>query len=129
MSTGGDTGWPDLLLNKVREIRDPVEITQVVTHLLDALGALLVAVITGAEYVDTVEAWARGDSSPDPAQEQTLRIAWEVVQLLTDVDSAETVRAWFNGMSPELDDAAPALLLRADPERVLRAARYFRAVG
>jgi hypothetical protein len=39
------------------------------------------------------------------------------------------VRAWFMGMNPELDDQAPARVLRREPERVLQAARQFLAGG
>jgi hypothetical protein len=42
---------------------------------------------------------------------------------------SETVRAWFVGMNPDLDDQAPALLLGDDPHAVLLAARSFLANG
>ena len=43
--------------------------------------------------------------------------------------SIETVRAWFVGMNPDLDDRAPALVLGEDPVGVLQAARAFLAHG
>ena len=51
----------------------------------------------------------------------------QVVQLLLQVDSAETVRAWFSGMNPDLDDRPPATVLADEPGRVLQAARAFLA--
>jgi hypothetical protein len=38
-----------------------------------------------------------------------------------------TIQAWFCGMNPELNDQAPALVIRDDPGEVLLAARAFLA--
>jgi hypothetical protein len=61
--------------------------------------------------------------------EQRLRHAFQIVQLLLERESAETVRAWLVGMNPELEDRAPVLLLAEEPTRVLQAARAFLAHG
>ena len=52
--------------------------------------------------------WARGLRSPHPDAERRLRDAYQVVGLLLEYDAPETVRAWFGGMNPHLDDQAPA---------------------
>jgi hypothetical protein len=61
--------------------------------------------------------------------EQRLRQAYQGTQFLLEAEAPDTVRAWFMGMDPYLDDQAPALVLRDDPAAVLRAARAFRAGG
>src|SRR5438876_11264358 len=95
----------------------------------DVLGQRLVAVITGVADAKAVGKWARGARVPHPDAERRLRQAYQVAQLLLQVESAETVRAWFAGMNPDLDDRAPAAVLAEEPARVLQAARAFLAHG
>jgi hypothetical protein len=73
--------------------------------------------------------WERAERTPHPDAERRLRHAYQIVQLLLERESAETVRAWFVGMNPDLDDQAPVLALAEDPVRVLQAARAFLAHG
>jgi hypothetical protein len=97
--------------------------------LQQALGQRLVAVIAGVRDPKAVGEWAHGTRRPHPASEQRLRQAYQVTQFLLEAEAPDTVRAWFMGMDPYLDDQAPALVLRDDPAAVLRAARAFRAGG
>jgi hypothetical protein len=101
----------------------------IVGSLQDILGQRLVAVIAGVSDAKAVGKWARGERSPHPEAEQRLRNAYQIVQLLLERESGETVRAWLVGMNPDLDDQAPALALAKDPVGVLQAARSFRAHG
>ena len=53
---------------------------------------------------------------------------------MAEKDSRQVVQAWFQGMSPQLDDVAPATLLREEPlelggRAVLAAARAFASEG
>src|SRR5262245_7022291 len=41
-------------------------------------------------------------------------------RLLLQTEAPSTIRAWFSGMNPELDDRAPALVLADDAPRVFR---------
>ncbi len=61
--------------------------------------------------------------------ERRLPNAYQVAQVIVQTESPETVRAWFIGMNPELDDQPPALVIVDDPLRVLQAARIFVANG
>ena len=106
-----------------------MDIPPLVRSLQDVLGQRLVAVIAGVSDVKAVGKWARGERAPHPEAELRLRHAFHVTQLLLPRESAETVRAWFVGMNPDLDDRAPALLLGDDPQAVLLAARNFLANG
>ncbi len=49
------------------------------------------------------------------------------MQLLLQREGPETVRAWFAGMNPELDDRSPASLVTTNPVAVVGAARAFLA--
>jgi hypothetical protein len=91
--------------------------------LQDVLGPGMVA------DAKAVGKWSRGERSPHPDAERRLRDAFQITQLLLQRESAETIRAWFGGMNPDLDDQAPALMLAKDPHEVLLAARNFLANG
>ena len=104
-------------------------ISQVAVYLQDVLGQRLTAVVAGVSDAKAVGKWAKGQRSPQPDSELRLRHAYQIAQLLIQHESAETVRAWFLGMNPELDDEAPAVVLGEDPQRVLQAARTFLAQG
>ena len=106
-----------------------LELPALVRSLQDVLGQRLVALIAGVSDAKAVGKWARGERSPHPDAERRLRHAFQIVQLLLQYESAETVRAWFLGMNPELADRAPALVLAEDPISVLQAARVFLAYG
>jgi hypothetical protein len=100
-----------------------------VQTLQDVLGQRLVALIAGVSDAKAVGKWARGERSPHPDTALRLRHAYQVVQLLLEYESAETVRAWFLGMNPELGDRSPALVLADDPTSAMQAARVFLAHG
>jgi len=101
----------------------------IVGSLQDVLGQRLVAIIAGVSDAKAVSKWARGGRSPHPETDQRLRNAYQIVHLLLERESPETVRAWFVGMNPDLDDQAPAMVLGKDPMGVLQAARTFLAHG
>jgi hypothetical protein len=100
-------------------------VADVATFLQDVFGQKLTALLAGIGDPKAVSQWARGERLPHPPAEQRLRRAYQVALLLLHVDSAPTVRAWFTGMNPQLDDRAPVLVLADEPERVLQAARAF----
>ena len=104
-------------------------ISQVAAYLQDVLGQRLTAVVGGASDAKAVGKWAKGVRSPQPDSELRLRHAYQMAQLLIQHESAETVRAWFLGMNPELEDEAPAVVIGEDPQRVLQAAQTFLAQG
>jgi hypothetical protein len=101
------------------------DIPGLVTFLQDLLGQKLTAIIADVTDPKAVGQWARGERRPHPDAEERLRQAYRIAHLLLRVDSAPTVRAWFRGMNPQLDDRAPALALAKEPERVMQAARAF----
>ena len=63
-----------------------------------------------------------------------LRLAYQVAGLLAERDQPRVIQAWFQGMNPQLEDWAPARMIREGaPDdvgtRVLAAARAFASVG
>ncbi|MGI8916095.1 MAG: XRE family transcriptional regulator [Chloroflexota bacterium] len=96
--------------------------------LRDLLGERLTAVIAGVTDAGALRAWTRGAAPPLEA-ERRLRHAYEIAQLLLQHEEPESVRAWFMGSEPRLDDRSPALVLGEDPAAVARAARAFLANG
>lgn len=102
---------------------------EVVLGLEGVLGQRMTAVIAGVADAKAVGKWARGERAPRSDAEQRLRDAYHIARLLLEYESPRTVRAWFVGMSPELDDRAPALVIGEEPGRVLQAARTFVAHG
>ena len=106
-----------------------LELPVLARWLQDVLGQPLVALIAGVRDPKLVGKWAKGECAPEPKGEQRLRHAFEVTLLLLERECSDTIRAWFVGMNPELDDHAPALALADDPENVLMAARTFLAHG
>src|SRR5579859_1189830 len=106
-----------------------LELRALVRSLQDVLGQRMVAVIAGVSDAKAVGKWARGERTPHPDAERRLRDAFQITQLLLQHESVATVRAWFTGMNPGLDDQSPALMLPEHPQDVLLAARNFLANG
>lgn len=106
---------------------------QVVASSLQAvLGQQLTAYIAGVREGKTVHRWATGavTATRDIAVEQRLRTAFEMTQLLLREDGPQTVRAWFIGMNPELEDEAPASAIQQGRfKEALEAALTFAAYG
>ena len=104
-------------------------LASVAAYLQEVLGQRLTAVIAGVTDAKAVGKWAKGGRKPQGDVERRLRNAYQVAQIVVQTESPETVRAWFIGMNPELDDQPPALVIADDPLRVLQAARIFVANG
>ncbi len=105
-------------------------IADVVGYLQEVLGQKLVAYIAGVADPRTVGRWAAGDRAPRAEHEQRLRSAYQTFQLLLAEESPHTVRAWFLGLNPQLNDESPAQSIRDGAFRdVLVAAKAFLAGG
>ncbi|MDB5077278.1 MAG: hypothetical protein JWO42_3457, partial [Chloroflexi bacterium] len=100
-------------------------------YLQDMLTQRLTAFICNVKDGKTVARWAQGSVSEiRPQSEQRLRAAYEIATLLLQFDSPQTVRAWFMGLNPQLDDISPATALHDGRfAEALAAARAFVAGG
>jgi hypothetical protein len=95
------------------------------------LGGVLAAYVLGVKDRKTVQRWAAGATvAIRPEHEARLRGLLEIIVLLSRFEGPETVRAWFLGMAPELDDIAPARALHDGRlPQAMNAARAFIAHG
>ena len=110
------------------------DVTELVSELREILGAKLVAYLGSVSETRAVRQWADGDRKPPAAVVRRLRLAYQVAGLLAERDQPRVIQAWFQGMNPQLDDWAPARMIReGSPDdvgtRILAAARAFAAVG
>ena len=99
---------------------------EIARFLSETLGPKLTAFIVDADP-KTVTRWTQDvRRTPQQDAEQRLRSAYQVFQLLQTVESPHTIRAWFMGMNPQLDDLSPAEALHEGKSReVMAAARAF----
>jgi len=107
---------------------------ELVSRLREDLGAKLVAYLGSVTETRAVRQWAEGTRAPSNEVINRLRTTYQISALLRQRDTASVVQAWFQGMNPQLDDVAPARLLREGDlknvgPRVLAAARAFAAAG
>jgi len=98
---------------------------------LDVLGGTLAAYVLGVKDRRTVQRWAAGAvQGMRPRYEAVLRGVHEIVVLLLRFEGQATVRAWFLGMAPELDDISPARAIHdGNLPHAMNAARAFIAHG
>lgn len=100
-------------------------IADIATHLLAHLGPSMTTALTG-KSIQTVRRYAKGSTSVPEDVEKRLRDAHMIFSYIEQVDAPATVRAWFMGMNPQLDDRSPVeLLIEGHPNDVLAAAKAF----
>lgn len=105
-------------------------IDDIAGFLQENLGQKLVAYMARIADAKTVGKWAAGTQKPRPDAESRLRAAFQIFHLLQSEESPHTVRAWFIGMNPQLDDESPAQAIREDRLRdALVAAKAYVAGG
>lgn len=114
------------------EISIRLDVAELVGQLRDLLGAQLVAYLGSVTETRAVRQWAEGTRKPPAEAIRRLRLAYQVAGLLIERDQPQVIQAWFQGMNPQLEDTAPARLIReGNPDevgpRVLAAAREFAA--
>ena len=112
--------------------RKAVELTiqDVVGYMREVLGQKLVTYIAGVSDPRAVCRWAAGERTPRAEHKQRLHCAYQTFQLLLAEESSDTVRAWFLGLNPQLDDESPAQSIHDGAFRdVLAAAKALLAGG
>lgn len=107
----------------------PIDLESIVAFLCENLGKRLLALTVGVDR-RTVDRWMTGSTQPQFDQERKLRDAYQVFRQVESVEAAPTVRAWFMGMNPQLDDLSPAEAISEGRAReTLAAARAFVNAG
>lgn len=105
-------------------------IEQITSFLEEVLGRKLVAALAGVADPKAVGRWAAGERSPRAAAEERLRVAYQVFRLLLTEESKHTIRAWFIGLNPQLNDESPVTAIRAGRfQEVMVAAKAFVSGG
>jgi hypothetical protein len=106
-----------------------VDLADQVAALKFLLGPKLMSLTMRVDPV-TVDRWVAGATQPRLDNEKRIRATYQVYELLKPVETSPTIRAWFMGMNPQLDDRSPAdSIADGDLRAVLAAARAFRAGG
>lgn len=101
---------------------------EIATFLRDHLGVQLTALLTDVD-VRTVNRWAADEGSPRDTAEK-VKSCEVVFRLLEGFEASPTIRAWFMGMNPQLDDLSPTEAIANDQYRdVMSAARAFASGG
>jgi hypothetical protein len=122
----------DLATASMQAHRTSVESStaSIAQFLQEVLGQKLVAYMAGVDDPKTVGRWASGARTPQAENETRLRQAFHVFQLLNIEESPHTIRAWFMGLNPQLDDESPAAAIRDGRARdVIIAAKAFLSGG
>jgi hypothetical protein len=109
MAGTADHARPDLEAH-AHAMRAPFP--QVAAELCELLGAKLVAYVGGVGETRAVHQWVDGDRTPSDEVQQRLRFALRVALPIAHADAPAIAQAWFQGLNPQLDDRAPARLLR-----------------
>lgn len=113
---------------ELEAVRKPI--AEIAGYLQEHLGQRPTAYLSGLENVKSVGKWAAGKVTPRAPASLRLRHAYHAARLLIEAFGDETAKAWLFGINRELDDEAPAVVLRyaTEPEDVtpvVRAARSF----
>lgn len=122
----------DARMHQIHREATAAPVSEVAAVLQQLLSRRLTAFIAGVGDGKTISRWASGEVAEirDFSQEQRLRGAYEIVQLLLGTESAQTVKAWFIGLNPQLGDVAPAEAIREGRLKdALAAARAFTVGG
>jgi hypothetical protein len=105
------------------------DVQQITEYLDEVLGRKLVATLAGVKDQKAVARWASGERSPRTGAEERLRAAYQIFRLLN-AEAPHTVRAWFIGLNPQLDDESPIIVIQEGRLReAMVAARAYLAGG
>lgn len=103
--------------------------TDLVAALCNKLGATQVGYVVDRNK-STISRWRSGAVEAGEASLRPLRVCFQIFRMLESVDADETIRAWFMGHNPQLDDSSPLEAIRGGKNReVLAAARAFASGG
>lgn len=82
--------------------------------LQETLGQRITAYAIGIKDPRQIGKYARGETTPSDVTMDRLRRLYQVTQILSTRETAETIRAWMIGANPLLEDRAPLELLHEE---------------
>jgi hypothetical protein len=85
---------------------------EVAGALRELLGPRLVAYLGSVRETRAVHQWAEGAREPAEGVQLRLRVALQVASMLAEAEGPRIAQAWMQGLNPQLEDRAPARLLR-----------------
>jgi negative regulator of replication initiation len=102
------------------------ELDNVLRTLVQVLGKKVVAAVVKKD-VRTVQRWTTSGSASAGIEEQRiLRDMFQIYSMLSEFDGDHTIRAWFLGMNPALNDHSPVdVLIEGRSRAVVAAARSY----
>ncbi len=103
-------------------------VSEIASTLQGLLSRRITAYAIGVRDAKTISRWANEEVAGvrNEEVERKLRTAYQVALMLLAVDAPTTVKAWFVGMNPDLNDISPIEAIRAGEDReVINAARAF----
>ncbi|MDP4015219.1 MAG: hypothetical protein U0990_04950 [Candidatus Nanopelagicales bacterium] len=116
-------------VSRTSGIAAEVRLSDQAKALKDLLGPKLMAVTMGVRG-GTVDKWIAGKVDPQFENEQRIRTAYQIFDLLKPMEASPTIRAWFMGMNPQMEDRSPAeAIAEGELREALAAARAFLAGG
>lgn len=100
-------------------------IREVVRQLNSALGATLVAALSGSKDPRISYKWARESGpEPKPAAVQRLLLAHRAWRLVSEIEGEHVARLWFIGANPWLDEISPIeAISKLESKKVMNAAQ------
>lgn len=97
------------MLDQVHRQALRVSVREAAETLQTLLTRQVIAYVVAVKDVKTLTRWAAGEVMEIRVDsENRLRTAYEIATLLSRFEAPETVRAWFIGMCPQLNDMSPA---------------------
>jgi hypothetical protein len=105
---------------------------QMANELQGLLSRRLVAYMIGAKDPKTISRWANDESVEirDPAMLRRLQAIYQIAVLLLEYEGARTVKSWFIGMNPILENLSPVEVIHGGREaEAMDAAQEFVAQG
>ena len=106
---------------------DKAEIPEIVSDLVEWIGAGLTAMAGGVNETRFVRLWVEGQTKP--RRPATLRAAWRAAYIITTLAGSEAAKAWFMGQNSDFNFAAPVRVLQKNTDEarsaVVRSAVHF----
>jgi hypothetical protein len=109
-------------------------IHEIVAFLRQKLGRTTIAYISGVKDPKMVSHWMAGQHAPRDVPQMRLRESYHAARLVIGAFDAATAKAWFFSSNAELNDRAPAYVIRTarsweEMRTVVPAARAFTQNG
>ena len=89
-----------------------IPIAQVVSELVDFLGATTVAALGGVKETRAVQQWML---DREPQRPHVLRFALQLTSIIAMTSQKSMAQAWFRGGNPGLGGESPLMLIRNRP--------------